>query len=1768
MEIPGYRIDALIIRTARSALYRGRGAHDLAVIIKTPARDVPTTRELARYQWAYDQAAAADARAVVRHLDLVRFGPSVALVTEDFGIPLSKLLVPGGLPLGRLLDVALALATALGRLHLSGIVHKDVKPANVIVRPDCSDPRLADLEISTNLRREVVATVGLDQVEGTLAYMSPEQCGRLNSPVDNRSDLYSLGVTLFELATGRLPFEHKAPAALAHAHVARPPPTLREVRPELPPILSDIVGRLLAKNADDRYASAQGLMHDLAHCIGDLRRTGTVRAFAIGQADITATLRVPDRLYGREADRERLLAAFEGARQGHRALITVAGVSGIGKTALVNDARRSIAMTQGRICAGKFDQFRTDLPYLGVLQALAGLLREELAEPEEHLAILRTALRAALGSYGRLLTEGLPDLTRIIGPQPEVEAVPPRDAERRLHRLVGRFLAVFAAPERPLVVFLDDLQWADPPSLLLLEALAADAGLANFLVIGGYRSNEVGVGHPLRAALDALRATAGVTADIVLGPLQPTDVEGLLADTLHLEPKDVQSLAAHVHTVSGGNPFAVHEFLRALRLRGFFQYDEQKGAWSWDLSRLRDHPLPDNIAALIADRLVELSPRCLDLLDTAACVGSEFDLQTLASVHKMSPSSAAVGLGPAARNGIIVPLDTHYKEFESLDGWNLTPGTLVNLGTARYRFQHDQVRNTVHERLDPARQAQRHLLIGRLLWQSLPEEKLERRVVDVFSHVVFGIDLVDDQDERSRLARVGLAAGRSAQRALAFASARRLLLAARQLLAPSAWSDDYDTAMGIHIGLAECAHALMLVDEFENASELVIRNARTATDAAQAYRLRIRLRNVQSRFQEAVDIGVEAAASLGVSLPRKPSQAYVLWGAVKTRWAQGRRDPRTFESLPATADPKILAATMVLANSQPAAYWANPNLMALIGMTGAQLALKHGMTPQSPYNFAGWAVVLCGVLGRIENGYRFAELALSVGRRFGGIEESRARFVVDCFARHWKEPLSEVARVCYGDFAYNRDCGVEEDATYCAGISLYTYFLAGCSLDAQERFGDAIDYLVECQQPHVKDCLLGWAQLFAALREPELPAELDGKWFDYPRRLPDFERADNGLQIAVSSLAAGILDHLAGRFDRAEERFALCREEKIIGQVIIPGLAFFRALNIYRRAAAGTAAKGELRMARRLRRRLERWAMHAPFNLDHRVSLLRAEEAALRGKSGDAVLILHRAFEQASGGGVLYQALAQQSLARVLDREDARALSSAASLRAAELFRSWGSPWLASRTEEAVVSAQSTADPGAFARGLDQLEGADLESLLNAVAAISREIDASALLERLMPTLMQVAGADRGLLLLIDSQGKLWVEAEASLEGTLSRRTALDAFSALSRRVVDLAQRSSDPIVVHNASAAEMLQGETHARDSGVAAILAVSIALQGRTVGVLYLENHVARGAFTAGRVQVTQALGAQTGIALENARLYGSVQAALHAQTVLTEANRRFVPGGFLTGLGCASIVDVNLSEAIEREMNVLFVDLRRFSALSKQLGPRGTIEMINRYLSHVQPGIAAHGGFVGQYYGDGILALFPNEPDGALRGAIAMCRGLEGYNRDRGGEFPALRFGMGVHSGPVILGTIGDPDHFQCAVVGDSVNLASRLEGLTKYFGSTLVLSAATRERIAAPDQFPLRSLGSVVVDGFAEGMEVFECMGCYPEALQDRMMATHNVYADGLAAYRAGHWAQAQKRFELCVEACEGDVVARSFAQRCRERSLRDEAWDGTERLAKA
>lgn len=1773
MDIPGYQIDQIMHEGGRSIVYRGRSAAGDPVIIKTPSSEYPGLRQIARFQHAFDLGLGADPEIVVRHIDLIRYQSSVALITEDYdGVPLNTVIPESGFRLEPLINISLALATALARLHASGYLHKDIKPDNILVNLRTYELRFIDLGLATRFNREDGETRAPDTIEGTLQYAAPEQLGRIDSPLDDRADLYSLGATLFHIATGTLPFCQTEPTALVHAHVALPPPVLSDVRNDLPAVFSNIVARLLGKNVEDRYASAAGLAHDLEECASRFNQTGAIRDFTIAANDISPRFRIPDKLYGRQAQCTQLFEAFEKTRDGARTLVTVSGHSGVGKTAFVNHMQRPIVAHSGMFCSGKFDQFHQDRPYLGILKAFREILRKVLAEPDAVLKQFQTRLQEAVGIHGELLTDGLPELKAIIGEQPAVDEIAPLDAERRFNGLVSRFLQVFATPQSPLVVFIDDLQWADPASIHLLEAISFFQQLDHLMLIVGYRSNELGIGHPARKALDALSASAANHVVIELGSLSQGDITEMLADTLHVSTDDVDLLGKHVHGFATGNVFFARELLLALRKREFFRFDEKSQKWKWDIRSLTSHAMPDNVAELLTQRLSVIPDTCMALLDTASCIGSEFDLRTLASVHEIAQSDAAAMLTSAVQNNLVLPLDTNHNMFESLASWSIEDDEEKDIGTARYRFQHDQVRLTVHNRQDDAQRNQSHLRIGRLLLRKLSNEELATRGVEIFEHLSYGVDLVTDANERLAFAELGLKAGRSAQRGLAYASARTMLMSAASLLPDTAWDENYKLALDINLSLADCAHALENSDEFEFSIKLILQHAKTPIDAAPAQGLLIRVRNTQGRHSEAVDIAVDAAHSLGISLPRRPSLAHVLFAVSRALLTQGRKNPLDYENLRETTDPRLPVVINLLSQAANAAYFSEPNLVPLIAATCTRLSIRHGVSPSSTYGMAVWGLVLCGVLGRIDNGYQFGKLALRIGRRYGGVEEARARFIVGCMVNHWKEPLVDTAILLYKDWGFNRDAGDEESAVYCAGVALYTHFFSGESADPDLRFEGTVDYINFCNKPHVKDCLLAWIQLFETLRIDELPEELCGSRFNLTEKLPEFEQTRNGVQIAISLIAAGILDHFAGRYERAEERFATAMkwEDNIVSQVLVPGLAFFRALNAYRLFSQQPANRKLLRMARRQTRRIRKWAKFAPFNMDHRVALLAAEEHLVKGKTADAVMSLHKAINQAANGAILYQALAERRLSEVHAAAGNAIQAQQAEDRARTLFEKWGANALANTSglKPKKATTSSTTHRSSDTTLPTNIEGMDLQSLLEAIRAISSSIDRKSLLDQLMVTVMQAAGSDRGILVLVDSEGYPVVEAVSDADmNTGHSGIRLSEFKEMARPMVDLALRTGETVVIDDAGANDIVADDPHTVDTHVRSIMAANVLLKNRSLGIFYLENHVARGAFTAGRIKITEALAAQAGIALENARLYQKTQDDLAIQTALTAASRRFVPQGFLSGLGRSSVVDVQLNEASEQMMNVLFADLRSFTELSKQMGPLRTVKMINRYLSHVQPGIAAYRGFVGQYYGDGVLALFPGEASDSIHGAIAMCRGLDAYNRERE-DFPELRFGIGIHSGSVTLGTIGDPDHFQCSVVGDSVNLASRMEALTKFYFATLLVSGATYTRMGTSGIFAHRYLGPVQVPGRSEVIAVYECLDAYSENKREKLVSVQDIFGTAVAAYIKGQWAEAGAIFDECIRQCPDDKVSLAFSARCLKRNQHPIDWKGIERPEKS
>ena len=1580
-----------------------------------------------------------------------------------------------------------------------------------------------------------------DDVLADPNYAAPEMTGCMEVAVDLRADLYSLGAVMFRMAIGQPPYEQIGARPLAYAHVTQPIPNPRDLRPELPAVLGDIITRLLQKDPDERYDTANGVMQDLMICAEQFHRSGTVRSFPLAQKDKHSRFEISDKPYGRTSEIEKLLAACNPtAHERRRTVVTISGPSGIGKTTVVDRLRVPLAIAGVQFVTGKFDQFKRDTPYLAFTEIAANLARLQMRLGESERAEIRREYREAVGEYGGLLTELVPQLHDVLGPQVEVSDVAPTEAEFRFLAVVGRFFRAMATRERPMVMFVDDIQWADPASLRIMEALADMDGLENFIMILGYRSDEVTAGHPATQLLAHTRAVVDQFTEIRVGPLTARDVSDIMCDALDRSGDDIMAVAELVHGISSGNPFFVREFLISLRDRGHIRFDAESGDWRLDLERISDVSVPDSVAGMLTDRLVDMPQATRELLDIASCIGNVFDLLTLSQLAERSLSRIASELAPAVAGSLIIPLGSTQRLFEALDEGDTALDLSRKLGNARYRFRHDQARLAAHESMNDAQRADLHMRIGKLMISSLSDEEQEQQSVEIFGHLEFGAEQVPDADERIEIAQIGLQASRASRKGLAFVTARTQLTTAAALLPEDAWQSHEDLSLQIELGLAECAYALADPAGMERASQEILSRVSDRKKTVPLQILRVSYLATQGRFDDAVDVSVEVAQLLGVSLPRRPSLLKVLGVALQALVAQSGTDPRTYGDQPETDDQNIRDALKLIGIAATPAYFAMPNLLPILGITGAQLSIKHGVAPDSPYCLAVQGLVYCGPLNMIERGYRFGELATEVGKRYGGRDRSRGDYVVNAFIQHWKTPYSDVAAALTSAWTSNRDAGEHESATYCAGVALYTDWLSGRGNDIETRHPEFTPYLSTVDMRHVTAAFLAWIELFRTLQGPDLGDDLAGDLHDYAAELPGYE--GNGVLIAITSIAAGVLDVFAERRDRAEARFALAAryEEQITGQTLVPGLCFFRALNGYRLAQSG--ARHALRAARKAHKRLKAWMRIYDGNVGPMVALLDAERACLKGNKPEGLLCLERAIDYSGDAAPLYTMLAEARRAEILREQGQLNAGRRAALRAVISADRWGSIAVKNRLRETF-----NLDDSDVSRS-ETVRSTDLADVLDTVGAITSERDHGLLLERVLSNAIRVGNADSGALVQVANDGKPYAEIVQTVDGTPDvGRTRLNALNPIWAHAVEQCL-SIGKSIVSNAPAQDFLhQSKVGARDAK--ALLCVPIRIQGRTMGAICLTNHLARHVFDSARTRIAEALSSQAGIALENAQLYRDAQDALAQQTAQAVASRRFVPETLLQTLGERTITDVQLDNVVEQDMSVVFADIRGFTAISRDIGPDRTIQMINRYLSPGDAGIPANWGFFGNYMGDGLLALFPGRMDDALHGAIAMSRGLDGYNRDRG-DFPELSIGLSANRGAVTLGMIGDEDHIQCGVLGDAVNVAARIESLTKTLSARFLIHSVCVSQLEDPDRFLLRRVGQFEVPGQRRGLDLFECLDVYPEADLERLNATRESFEQAVALAGSGDTDTAADLFDQCDTSAGGDRVARRLADRCR------------------
>ncbi len=1493
LEFSGYQIVDKIYESASSLVYRALPNRDsLPVILKVLKKDYPTITELTRYRQEYEVTRYLNHSAttcVIGAYGLEEFQNTLVIVVEDFGgESLDRLMGSKGFSVDEALKLAISITESVGEIHGAHVIHKDMNPSNIVLNPATGQLKIIDFGIATRLSRENPATKHPNLLEGTLLYISPEQTGRMNRTIDYRTDYYSMGVTFYELLTGKVPFDSKDSMELVHCHMARRPVSPRELDPEIPKALSDIVMKLMAKTAEQRYQSSRGLIADLKECLRQLEAKGKISDFPLARQDISDRFQIPQKLYGRDREIESLLSAFDRVTAGQSEMILVSGYAGIGKTSLVREIYRPITARRGYFISGKYGQYQRNIPYSALIKAFQELVQQLLSESEDDLNQWRGKLVSALGPNGQVIIDVIPEVEMIVGSQPPVPDLMPSEAQNRFHMVFENFINAFQDPEHPLVIFLDDLQWADAASLKLIELIMTASNSRYLLFIGAYRDNEVDPAHPLVLTLHEIEKSGAIVNHIALSNLEMRYVNQFLTSTLDCGPETTGALAELVLEKTAGNPFFMIEFLKSLYEEELLDFDFDQGAWHWDLAQIEKRGMTDNVVEFMAGKIQRLSSDTQDVLKLAACIGNPFDLHTLAIVYERSQRETATSLEETIEEGLVLPVGDAYRSIvldmqQASDEWRV-----------EFAFCHDRIQQAAYSLIPNAQRQSVHWQVGQLLLQSTSPDKREQKIFDIVNHLNQGFDPIAHQSERNEIARLNLMAGKKAKASAAYETALNHFKVGLNVLKADSWKKQYDLTLSLYVEAAEAAYVCTLYGEMENLVEMVLGQAKTPLDKARVYEIRLLACTGQNKLKEAVNTAVEAVRLLGIRLPR-PRKINILLGSLRTRLALSMKRPEDLVDLPAMTEPHKQAAVRILMKAGQAAYRSAPAMFPLIILKSLNLTLRHGNSPESAIAYATYGVMLSAVSGDIDGAYKYGKLAMSLLERLD-IKEFHCTISTyfDMFMRHWKEPIRDILNSFQETYQIGLETGnIEYAATSAFQYLLHSYFAGRELNELQREFSSYGDAIARLKQEIIRNPHAIYEQAVSNLTgETENPCLLVGESCDEDKMVPVLLEANDLTVTFGLYLNKLFLCYLFQEYEQAVKNSDIAETYYVggRGRANIPFFHFYDSLA--RLALFPEAKKGEQRsLLRRVsanQKKMRKWANHAPMNHSHKYHLVEAERHRVLGHDSEAMSLYDKAIRLAKENQYLHEeALACELAARFwLDRGNGD-IAGLYIKKAHHNYQLWGASRKVKDLEEkysqlllqphgqdadSLLHPSTTPDTHTDSGS----KFLDLSSVLKASQAISGEIELASLLKRIMTLVMENAGAEKAFLVL-KKGGALAIEARA-LSGedmeTQMEPVFLEKSHELSSAIVQYVVRTKEDVVLNDAANEGLFTRDPYVLKKQPKSILSIPIIHKADVTGVLYLENNLTTDAFTPDRVEVLRLLSSQAAISIENARFYNRLE------------------------------------------------------------------------------------------------------------------------------------------------------------------------------------------------------------------------------------------------------------------------------------------------------
>ncbi|MGD1909514.1 MAG: AAA family ATPase [Rivularia sp. (in: cyanobacteria)] len=1503
--ISGYEILEKIYESSNSVVYRGRREEDSRQsILKVLKQDVFYSIELTRYKQEYEITRNIEHQGIIKAYDLQN-GNFLVMVLEDFGgDSLKNLISQNKFSLVECLEIACQITDSLTQIHGAQVIHKDINPSNIVFNPVTRQLKIIDFGISTKLGSEHTLLSNPNTLEGTLPYISPEQTGRMNRYLDYRTDFYSLGVTLYELFTRELPFPATDAMELIHCHLAKQPISPHEINSQIPQMISGIIMKLMAKTAEERYQSVWGIKVDLENCLQQLKKYEYITNFDLGLEDISNQFNIPQKLYGREEERAILLAAFERIigkenEASKTEMILVSGYSGIGKSALVREIYQPITRQRGYFIAGKFDQFQRNIPYSAVVKALSRLVEQLLTESEVQLQQWKDKLLFAIEPNAQIIIDVIPEVELIIGKQPEVEELTGNEAQNRFNSVFKNFIRVFCQAEHPLVLFLDDLQWADSASLQLIELMMTDDKMHHLLLIGAYRDNEVDANHPLIILLEKLSGYVAIDR-INLTPLNQDNITNLIADTLHRDIDDVKSLAKLITDKTDGNPFFVNQFLYSLHSENkiYFQIPqgEQKPRWEWDISQIEAMDITDNVVELMVAKLIKLPQVTQKVLRLAACIGNYFTLNTLAIVSKLTVTETFQNLAIAIQQGLILP--TSGLEFLDLEKIN------SNLIISNFKFLHDKVQEAAYSLIASDEKKAVHLQIGWLLHDHFSTQEKAECVFELIDHLNLGRELVVDDKEKLELVKLNLSAGKKAKDAIAYEAARDYLIISRDELTNNSWFRHYELTLELYKQLAEVEYLNGNFSQTESLINLIIEKANTGLEKADAYNLLIIQYTMLGKLNEAIEAAKKGLEYLGINLPEDNLNEALEVEVLEANKLLGDKEVASLINHPEMRMPDKIIATKLLTEIKPACYLLEPKLYSLVVMKSLNLCLEYGNLGESVHVYSTYGILLGAIWGEYQKGYEFGNLALNISAKYRNFNQKcKACFVLITFQVFWVKHVKFTSEITNEGFKVGIESGDLQHCGYILAFQLFNILHQGINIDQSLcETNKSGQFITKNKNQLARD--ITWAAKLCLLNLKGETTELLN--FDSPQ-LSEAEYLQNCweqksyMPLSYYYTLKSFILYLYNKPIEALE--AVIEAEKLIefalGTIIVADQNFYQSLILT--ALYPTAnfleQKQYWHKLESNQKQMRIWADNCEANFLHKYLIIEAEIARISGNQLEAMELYDLAIASAKTHEFIQnEALANELAAKFwlgMNKEDfaqiylSKAYNSyqtwGAKRKIAELenqYVFWLNPRLAKFSNNSSTKSQTTINQNSTTTNLG--ESLDIDTVFKVSQTISNEIQLAKLIDNFMKIVIENAGAKTGYLIFV-SDGKLLIEAEINADQKIETKQSIPIKNShnLPISVINYVARTHTDVLLDEANTSTEFTDDSYFIEQKPKSVLCIPILHQGKLIAILYLENNLTTAAFPPQRLKLLKLICSQAATSIKNATLYNTLEQKVAQRT-----------------------------------------------------------------------------------------------------------------------------------------------------------------------------------------------------------------------------------------------------------------------------------------------